>query len=176
MGDDALVAATGRNWDQWFAILDDAGAVGWRHPVIARWLQEEHGVPPWWCQGITVGFEQARGIRLPGQRQDGLFEVSASATFPLGQDQALDAVVEAVTAGIGAPPASESRQAKYITARWKLDAREFILATANPSRSGKTSVSLTRQRMTHAEQVGAAKAAMQEWLAAAAANAPGGLG
>jgi len=45
---------------------------------VAAWLREEHGLPGWWSQAVTVGWERARG-RAPGQRADG-FEVSASRT------------------------------------------------------------------------------------------------
>lgn len=166
MSDDALAGATGKGWAEWFALLDAAGATSWTHPQIAAWLKTEHQVPPWWCQSVTVGFEQARGMRLPGQRADGTFEVSASTTLRVAQQAALGAVVDAVSVALGAPT-SESHEAKYATARWKLQGREVLLATANPTNEGKTSVSLTHQRMPNPEQVAPAKAAMVLWLAAA---------
>jgi hypothetical protein len=166
MSDDALAGATGKGWVEWFALLDATGATSWTHPQIAAWLSTEHRVPSWWCQMVTVGYEQARGMRLPGQRADGTFEVSASATLPVDQQAALDAVVAVVTDALGAPT-SESREAKYATARWKLEGREVLLATSNPANGGKTSVSLTHQRMSMPEQVAPAKAAMVLWLAAA---------
>jgi len=166
--DEALTAATGRPWAGWFGLLDAAGAQAWTHPQIARWLHDEHGVPGWWSQAVTVGFEQARGLRMPGQRADGSFEVSASKTFPLEQQAALDAVVAAVTAGLGQAPTSESRAARYATARWKLGQGGSLLATANPTKAGRTSVSLTRQGVPDAAALGPAKAAMAEWLATAA--------
>jgi uncharacterized protein YndB with AHSA1/START domain len=52
------------------------------HPEIARWLVGEHGVGGWWAQSLTVAYEQARGLRAPGQRDDG-WTVSASKTFPV---------------------------------------------------------------------------------------------
>ncbi|MGO4690831.1 DUF4287 domain-containing protein [Glaciibacter sp. 2TAF33] len=166
MSDDALTDATGKGWAEWFALLDATDATTWTHPQIAAWLYTEHQVPRWWCQTVTVGFEQARGMRLPGQRADGTFEVSTSATLSADQPGALDAVVAVVTDALGAP-ASENREAKYATARWKLDGRESLLVTSNPANGGKTSVSLTHQRMSTPEQVAPAKAAMVLWLAAA---------
>jgi hypothetical protein len=168
MSDDALEKATGRPWGGWFELLDEAGATGWKHPAIAAWLHDEHGVPAWWCQMVAVGFEQARGMRQPGQRADGTFDVSASKSLPLDQQAALDAVITAVSAALGTPPHRQSRNVKFITARWELGEREFLLATASPASGGKTSVSLTHQRMPLAERVAPAKAAMQVWLAAAA--------
>jgi Domain of unknown function (DUF4287) len=78
--DEAIRANTGRSWDEWFALLDAWGGAERPHPEIARWLVEEHGVPGWWAQGVTVGYERARGLRAPGQRRGGLFEVNASKT------------------------------------------------------------------------------------------------
>ena len=174
MSDAAMTAATGKPGAQWFELLDAAGAAEWTHPQIARWLHDEQGVPGWWSQAVTVGFEQARGRRLPGQRADGTFEVSASKTFPLEPESALDAVIGAVSASLGRP-ASESRTARYLTARWKLPANGSLLATANPANAGRTSVSLTHQRLADAAAVAPAKAAMQLWLAAASSGAARGL-
>ena len=71
--------ATGRKWQDWFAVLDKHGAVRRPHPEIARWLMDEHGLDNWWSQTITVGYEQVRGLREPGQTADG-WQVSASKT------------------------------------------------------------------------------------------------
>jgi hypothetical protein len=76
--DEVIRANTGRAWDEWFAVLDAWGAVERPHPEIARWVNQEHGVPGWWAQGVTVAYEQARGLRAPGQRRGGQFEVDAS--------------------------------------------------------------------------------------------------
>lgn len=172
--DAAVAAATGRPWAEWFELLDAAGAEAWAHPQIARWLQDEQGVPAWWSQSVTVGFEQARGRRLPGQRADGSFEVSASKTLPLEQEAALDAVIRAVSESLGQAPVSERRTANYLTARWKLR-QGAILASANPTKVGRTSVTLTHQRLPDAAAVGPAKAAMAAWLRAAASGPASGL-
>ncbi len=74
-----LAEATGKNWDEWLEVLDEAGAERRTHTEIARWLTDEQGVPGWWAQSITVGYERARGLREPGQRADG-WSVTASKT------------------------------------------------------------------------------------------------
>ena len=63
VSDDAVRSATGKGWDEWFAILDAAGAVAWKHPDIARWVAGEFGISGWWAQSVTVGFERARGCQ-----------------------------------------------------------------------------------------------------------------
>ncbi|HSP52165.1 MAG TPA: DUF4287 domain-containing protein [Cryobacterium sp.] len=167
IGEDALLAATGRPRADWFAALDAAGASEWKHPSIAAWLGEQHGVPAWWCQSLTVAYEQARGLRLPGQRADGTFEVSASKTYPSEQQVALDLVVRAVSDALGQGPAGQRREAVYATARWSLGDSGRILATAGPTKDGRTSVSLTHQRLAGPEQVAEARAELRRLLAAA---------
>lgn len=87
-----------------------------------------------------------------------------------------------VNAGLGWAPTSESRAATYATyatyatARWTLEGRGSLLATANPTKAGRTSVSLTHQRLEGAQAVGPAKEAMRECLAAVSSGAPSGLG
>jgi hypothetical protein len=80
VSDDAVHAKTGRTWAEWFAVLDEAGAQTLPHPQIARYLQEVYAVPDWWCQMVTVGYEQARGLREAHQKTDG-FTANASKTF-----------------------------------------------------------------------------------------------
>ncbi|WP_267245029.1 DUF4287 domain-containing protein [Streptomyces sp. PR69] len=57
---EALRATTGRDWDEWFALLDGWGATGRTHAGIAPHLVEEHQLPGWHAQSVTVGHEQQR--------------------------------------------------------------------------------------------------------------------
>jgi len=63
IGSAAVKAKTGKTWDEWFAVLDAAGAMKVAHPDIATYLHEKQSVPDWWCQMVTVGYEQAKGLR-----------------------------------------------------------------------------------------------------------------
>ena len=74
-----VVEATGRGWQDWFAVLDEWEAAKRSHTEIARWLRTDRGVPGWYAQSITVGYERARGLRAPGERPDG-FAVGATRT------------------------------------------------------------------------------------------------
>jgi uncharacterized protein YndB with AHSA1/START domain len=78
-GDLAVQKATGKTWDEWFRIFDSAGCAKQDHRTIARRAHEEFGIGDWWAQMVTVGYEQARGLRVPGQKADG-FSVSKSVT------------------------------------------------------------------------------------------------
>ena len=69
---------TGHGLDHWFAVLDTFGGVSRGHTALARHLFADHGVPSWYCQGITVAYERAHGARAVNQRCDGEYEVSVS--------------------------------------------------------------------------------------------------
>lgn len=79
MSDEAVTAKTGKNWKEWFAILDKAGARKMAHGEIAELLASKHGVPPWWTQMVTVTYEQAKGLREKHQRPEG-YQISVSRT------------------------------------------------------------------------------------------------
>ncbi|MGC5629672.1 DUF4287 domain-containing protein [Georgenia sp. Z1344] len=86
VSDEKVREATGRPREEWFALLDAEDAATWDHTRIATWLREEHDVDGWWAQGVTVAYEQARGLREPGQRRDGGWEASASKTLYVTAD------------------------------------------------------------------------------------------
>jgi hypothetical protein len=90
IGSAAVAAKTGKGWPDWFAILDRAKANTWPHKQIASFLYDEHSVPGWWCQMITVGYEQARGLRAKHQKASG-FAASASKTIEAPVEKLFDA-------------------------------------------------------------------------------------
>ncbi len=166
VGDEALRDATGRDRAEWFALLDQAGAATWKHPDIANWLVTAHRVDGWWAQGITVGYEQARGIRQPGQRQDGTFEASVSRTVDLDPADALRALAAMVTLQLDVDPLALNVTAKHPTARFPLDGGEFVLATVSPVSEGRSSIGLTWGHMSDGSRLADVKARMREWLRA----------
>lgn len=80
IGDAAVRKATGKGWEDWLGILDEAGAKGMEHKAIAALLSEKHAVTDWWAQMLTVGYEQARGLRQKHEKPDG-FEAGVSKTI-----------------------------------------------------------------------------------------------
>jgi uncharacterized protein YndB with AHSA1/START domain len=79
MGDAAVHAKTGKDWKQWFSILDKADATKMTHKEMAEYLYGKQKVPGWWSQMIAVTYEQERGLREKHQQADG-YSVSASKT------------------------------------------------------------------------------------------------
>ena len=166
VGDDAVRDATGRGRDEWFALLDAAGAQRWKHRDIANWLATEQHVDPWWTQNVTVAYEQARGIRRPGQRQDGTFEVGVTRTVDLEKTAALRVLAAVVTEAIDVDPLALNLEAKHPTARFPLDGGEYVLASASDRPGGKSSVGLVWGRMPDDTRLAEVKSRMREWLQA----------
>ena len=79
---EAVLRATGKSPEDWFAILDGAGARDMSHKEIAVLLNTLHGVSPWWSQHVTVEYERARGMRERYQTTRG-YQVSVSKTLPV---------------------------------------------------------------------------------------------
>jgi uncharacterized protein YndB with AHSA1/START domain len=80
ISDGAVKSKTGRTWAEWIKVLDKAKAYEMPHKDIAIYLSEKHQVPDWWCQMVTVGYEQARGLRQKHEMPEG-YQVSASKTL-----------------------------------------------------------------------------------------------
>jgi uncharacterized protein YndB with AHSA1/START domain len=79
MSDIAVKAKTGKNWKDWFAVLDKAGAHKLNHQEIVKLVSEKYDVGPWWQQMVTVTYEQARGLREKHQKPAG-YQISVSRT------------------------------------------------------------------------------------------------
>ena len=79
--DEAVKAATGKAWAEWFKLLDKAGAKKMVHKEIAAYLNQKQGVGPWWGQMIAVAYEHERGLRRQFQKCDGEFSASGSRTI-----------------------------------------------------------------------------------------------
>ena len=90
MSDAAVKAKTGRTWEQWFTLLDKAGAAKMTHAAIAKLIATRHKIPGWWAQAVTVAYERARGIRKVNETLAG-FRTGVSRTLDAGMDAAFDA-------------------------------------------------------------------------------------
>ena len=70
--DETIRERTGRGWEEWFDLLDEAGAADMTHRETARWLAEREGLHPlaWNVQAVVGGYEQGPP-RPPGRRARG---------------------------------------------------------------------------------------------------------
>jgi uncharacterized protein YndB with AHSA1/START domain len=171
-----VVDATGRGWDAWFGVLDEWGAAGRSHTEIARWLREERGVPGWYSQSITVGYERARGLRAPGERPDG-FAISASRTVAVPVGRLFEAFDDAVLrerwlprADLRLRTATAPRTARY---DWE-DGTTRVIVGFDDLGESKSRVSLSHERLPDADTCEEMKAWWRERLTALRALLEGG--
>jgi hypothetical protein len=152
--DAVILANTGKTWDEWFAVLDQWGAVERPHPEIARWVHEEHGVGGWWAQGVTVAYEQARGLRAPGQRRGGQFEVNASKTVAVPVERLYEAFVDDGLRERWLPGGKfevrTARANKSIRANWD-DGSTRLVVNFTARGEAKSQVALVHERIPDAE-------------------------
>lgn len=113
---EAVKGKTGKNWQEWIAVLDKAGARKLNHKQIATYLYDVHKVPGWWAQMVTVGYEQSRGLRQKHQKPEG-YEISGSKTIEVP-------VVKAFTAW----------ESEKLRRRWLKDPG-FTIRKATPHKS-----------------------------------------
>ena len=95
MTDAIIEAKTGRTWQQWTRTLDGHGAHAMTHRDIAALVSKDYGVPDWWTQAVTVGYERIKGLRARGQRRDGTYEANKSRTFNVPVKALFDAWADA---------------------------------------------------------------------------------
>jgi len=106
----AVARATGHGWNYWLLALDKAGAAALPHREIVAVLYKKLGLKKsWWLQMITVGYEQARGLRKLNEKSDGFVAtVSRTISVPIS---ALFAAWEEGRRGDWLPDAIEVRRA-----------------------------------------------------------------
>jgi hypothetical protein len=78
--DAAIRNKTGKGWQEWFEILDQAGAREMDHKGIVAYIKDNHQISPWWQQHVTVAYEQERGLRQVHEMSEG-FQISRSKTI-----------------------------------------------------------------------------------------------
>src|SRR5215216_5333255 len=171
VSDAAVQRATGKGWDEWFALLDAWHGTTHNHTEIARHVYETYGIDGWWAQNVTVGYERARGMRALHERPDG-FSMNVSKTFPVPVERLFAAFVE-----------QDERE------RW-LEGVELRNRTSQPNKSArfdvlpedgrlavtfvakgphKSAAQLEQERLADAEEVARWKAVWKEQLALLAA-------
>lgn len=106
ISDEAVRDATGRDWAEWFAVLDDMGAREMDHRAIARALQDDGLVDSgWWAQSITVAYEKQTGQRVTGETADAGFQLGAQKTIAVPAERAWELLTSptGVEAWLGGP-------------------------------------------------------------------------
>lgn len=161
---EAVSVKTGRDWEEWFSLLDRWDATARKHSEIAGWLAGEHGVSSWWAQSITVAYEQARGLRAPGQGLDGMYTVSASRTVNVPVNRLFEAVADPQTrerwltgGGLEITAASAS---KSVRGKWEGGPSRLVIGFL-PKGDSKSQIALSHERIDDPESAGRLK---QHWV------------
>jgi len=170
-GEAGVLKKTGHGYDHWFAVLDAFGAPGKGHTASAAHLYNDHGVPGWHCQMITVEYERARGLRAMNQSCAGDFQVNVSKVIPVSMAEVVEALgsarrraawlggvdadlARALDAALRGPDARQVKMHKNGVAglRYPWDTgRVEIYVTPKPN--GRTSVVASMTKLTGTEQV-----------------------
>ncbi|WP_372595171.1 hypothetical protein, partial [Actinotalea sp.] len=165
--------ATGRGWDEWRALIDQAGLRDAGHTAIAAWVASEHGVDGWWAQSVTVGYERIVGLRLPGQMADGTFTANIGRTFDAALDLDLDAartlLLEAredlfptMTTVLRSRPTSKSLRLAFDEGS--------ALITPEVTAAGRLKITVAHEKLPSPQAVELWKAYWREWFDALAAG------
>ena len=165
ISDAAVHARTGKNWREWFAILDKAGAQKMEHKAIATYLYEQHGVPGWWAQMVTVSYEQERGMREKHQRPSG-YEISCSKTIAVPVSQLYQAWQDKKARGRWLKDAIVIRGAtmdKSMRITWS-DGKTSVDANFYAKGKDKSQVAVQHGKLADAKQAARMKAYWAEKL------------
>jgi hypothetical protein len=165
MSDLAVIARTGRDWDQWFRALDKAGASKLGHTAIAKLLAETRQVGPWWQQMVAVEYERARGLRATHETVT-RYSVGVSKTVAGDVAALYAATAEARRRRkwfpAGALKISSLTDNKHFRASWN-DARLEINFTAKPG--GKARITVQVGKLAKKSDVERERAAWKKALA-----------
>jgi hypothetical protein len=161
-----VVERTGRPTQEWYALLDGWQATHRGHTEIARWLVEEHGVPGWWAQSLTVGYEQARGLRAPGQHRDGTFRVTVTRTVAVPAERARAAFADEAVRDRWLPPGTLRTRPTSAARAYRADVADGsrLAAGFDPVVPDRARVSVSLERLPDAAAAAAAKVAWRERL------------
>jgi hypothetical protein len=184
LSDAKSIEKTGHDLAYWFDVMDRFGGVEKGHTALTGHLYEKYEVPGWYCQGIVVAYERARGKRVMNQKCDGSFEVSVSKVIAAKTPalvkalsdpkqrkrwsaKADTALVKALETGLKDPKSKgfvmkPNGEARY---RFKWDGMT-VQFNLYPKGSGKTSIVATQQKLSGPEAVEPCRAL---WKAAFAA-------
>jgi hypothetical protein len=163
---DALRSESGRDYPEWFELLDGWGAPGRPFREIAEWLTGQ-GMSAWWAQKVIVEYEQARGVRKPGARPDGTFAGGASKTLGVSARTAFRAVTTAEVRRrwLPEPELTERTSTSPRSARFDADDGTRVNITIDAEGDAKCQVAVEQTHLRDADAAHDAKVRWRERLA-----------
>jgi len=165
VGNEAVLKATGRTWDEWLKVLDRAGAKAMPHKDIALMLSRKFSVPNWWSQMVTVGYEQAKGLRKPHQQPSG-YAANASRTMRAALDRLFHAWHDPETRARWLPEPIEVKRAtagKSMRIKWTRNGSNVDVGFTAKG-PGKSVVAISHGKLASAAEVARQKAFWKDAL------------
>lgn len=166
VADAAMQRATGKGHAEWFGLLDAWGGTEHNHTEIARWLSQNHGVPGWWTQNITVAYERARGLRARHQMRDA-FSISVTRTVSAAPERALEAFTDAAIRERwlpDAPMAQRPTRAKLAARFDWADPPSRVIVAIVPKGTDRAVVAVAHEQVPDAETGELLKRKWRDWL------------
>lgn len=164
--DESVRRRTGKGWEEWFQILDDAGAEEMTHPEIARYLEQRLKVSGWWAQQITGTYERARGRRIRHEMPEG-FQISKSKTYSVPVARLYSAWMDSAARvkWLSTPKleVSKSTPEKSIRIRWE-GGKSSVEVSFAPKGETKSQVTIQHNRLADAAEAERMKAFWGEAL------------
>ena len=103
IGSSAVEAKTGKGWADWLKRLDAAGCKEMNHKEIVAVVSKRYPrLGGWWVQMVTVGYEQAHGLREKHQKPTG-YEIGVSKTVGVSVSKLYSAWKDARTRRLWLP-------------------------------------------------------------------------
>lgn len=171
LSDAKLAARTGRSVAAWFEILDAENAVRLSHEQIVGLLVDVYEAPEWGARSVAVRYQHDHGIRLPGEQDDGTFEVAVSRSLRGAQGELLDLAIARVSAAVKAEPGEVHRTPARTTATWILPGGDELVARVAVTGPDRCAVSLVESRIRLPELVAGVRRTLDKALAAVVADA-----
>lgn len=148
---DTVRRRTGRDWQEWITALDAASAHTRTHAEIARLLEGAYGLESWWAQTVTVGYEQAKGLRTVNQKADG-FATSVSRTSELPAVEVYARWVAGKWQNL-APGATISTKTAPKSVRIRMADGSRVAVSLSSRPNGKTAIQVQHEKLSSAEEL-----------------------
>ncbi|MGH9705338.1 MAG: SRPBCC family protein [Candidatus Acidiferrales bacterium] len=159
--DSIVETRTGKNWTQWFRVLDQAGATQMPHREIAALVGAKHRLAPWWRQMVAVEYERARGLRVKFQGSSGSFAANSGRTIaaPLAKVYAAWTDARKRRTWLRAAPLKITTATKNKSLRAAWDENKSRLGVNFIAKgAGKTQVAVDHMKLTSVREVKKMKA------------------
>jgi uncharacterized protein YndB with AHSA1/START domain len=126
------------------------------HREIAVIVRRKFGVGDWWSQMVTVGYEQAAGLRTRHERSDGRYSVSRRRVLDASAARAYDAwaderVRERWLPGASALVIRKGTRGKSLRITWT-DAATNVDVNIYPKGTGRCQVAVQHDKLPSAKQ------------------------